>query len=80
MRAMCCNIEANPRVRIRIGRRWLTGSARTLPDDDPRERLDMIARTRRRSTLNVATMRLMGTDLLVVRVDLESVRGLASRE
>ncbi len=65
------NIEANPRVRIRLGRRWLTGNARVLPDDDPGERLDMIARTRRRSTLNVATIRLMGTDLLVLRVDLD---------
>ena len=68
------NIEANPRVRVRIGRQWLTGSARTLPDEDPRERLDAIARTRRRSRLNLATVRLMGTDLLVVRVDLDPLR------
>jgi deazaflavin-dependent oxidoreductase (nitroreductase family) len=65
------NIEANPRVRVRIGRRWRTGNARVHPDDDPRERLDAIVRTRRRSTVNIATVRLMGTDLLVVRVDLD---------
>ena len=71
--AYVLNIEANPRVRIRIGRRWLAGTARTLPDDDPRQRLDAIARTRRRSTVNVATVRLLGTDLMVVRVDLDPV-------
>ena len=49
------NIEANPRVRLRIGRRWRTGTARALPDDDPQERLSAIARTRRRSAINVAT-------------------------
>jgi deazaflavin-dependent oxidoreductase (nitroreductase family) len=68
------NLEANPRVRVRLGRRWLEGSARTLPDDDPRARLDAIARTRRRSRMNLATVRLMGTDLLVVRVDLDRPR------
>lgn len=65
------NIEANPRVRIRIGRRWVGGSARALPDDDPRERLRAIARARRRSTVNAATVRLMQTDLLTLRVDLD---------
>jgi deazaflavin-dependent oxidoreductase (nitroreductase family) len=28
------NIEANPHVRLRIGRRWRKGTARLLPDDD----------------------------------------------
>jgi deazaflavin-dependent oxidoreductase (nitroreductase family) len=66
------NIEANPRVRIRIGRRWLTGSAYTVADDDPGERLRAIVRARRRSTINASTVRLMGTDLLTVRVDLDA--------
>ena len=66
------NIEADPRVRLRLGRRWLSGRARALPDDDPEERLRTIARTRRRSRMNLATVRRMGTDLLVVRVDLDS--------
>jgi deazaflavin-dependent oxidoreductase (nitroreductase family) len=65
------NIEANPRVRVRVGRRWRSGTARLLPDDDPRERLRTIARTRRRSALNAATVRLMQTDLLTLRVDLD---------
>src|SRR3954469_9675170 len=32
------NIEANPRVRVKVGRRWRTGTAHPMPDDDPRER------------------------------------------
>ena len=55
--AYVLNIEANPRVRIRIGRRWVAGTAQVLPDDDPQERLRAIGRARRRSALNVATVR-----------------------
>jgi deazaflavin-dependent oxidoreductase (nitroreductase family) len=65
------NIEANPGVRVRIGRKWRTGTARTLPEDDPQARLKAIRRRRRRSTLNLATVALMQTDLLTLRVDLE---------
>jgi deazaflavin-dependent oxidoreductase (nitroreductase family) len=28
------NLEANPRVRVKIGRRWWAGTAHVLPDDD----------------------------------------------
>ena len=69
--AYVLNIEADPRVRLRVGRRWMEGSARVLPDDDPRARLRSIERARRRSALNVATVRLMQTDLMTVRVDLD---------
>ena len=64
------NIEANPRVRLRIGRRWRTGTARLVPDDDPRERLRSIASRRPISRLSTATVRLLQTDLLTIRVDL----------
>jgi deazaflavin-dependent oxidoreductase (nitroreductase family) len=30
------NIQADPSVRIKIGRRWRTGTAHVMPDDDPR--------------------------------------------
>ncbi|TLS46222.1 nitroreductase family deazaflavin-dependent oxidoreductase [Streptomyces montanus] len=59
------NIRANPRVRVRIGRRWHTGTAYVLPDDDP------IARMRKLPRLNSTAVRLVGTNLLTVRVDLE---------
>ena len=64
------NIEANPRVRVRIGRGWRTGTARIVPDDDPRERLRYIASSRPIARLNTATVRVMQTDLLTIRVDL----------
>ena len=64
------NIEANPRVRVRAGRRWRSGTAHLLPGDDPHERLARIAR-RRSARLNASVVRLAGSDLLVVRVDLD---------
>jgi deazaflavin-dependent oxidoreductase (nitroreductase family) len=60
------NIEANPRVRVRLGRDWRTGTARVLPDDDPLER-----QRRMPNRINSAAVRLMGSDLLTVRVDLD---------
>ena len=65
------NIEAHPQVRVKVGRRWLTGTASPLDHDDPRGRLRQVARTRRRSTLNAWVVRAMGTDLLTLRVDLD---------
>jgi deazaflavin-dependent oxidoreductase (nitroreductase family) len=59
------NIEADPRVRVKVGRRWRTGTAHLMPDDDPRER------QRSMPSLNAVTVRLMGSDLLTVRVDLD---------
>ena len=59
------NIEANPRVRVKAGRRWRTGTAHLMPEDDPRER------QRRLPRINSATVRLMGSDLLTVRIDLD---------
>jgi len=58
------NIQASPRVRLRIGARWHDGTAHLLPDDDPRARLRQLPR------LNSLMVRLLGTDLLTVRVDL----------
>ncbi|MBA2806972.1 nitroreductase family deazaflavin-dependent oxidoreductase [Streptomyces sp. KM273126] len=59
------NIRANPRVRVRIGGRWHEGTAHLLPDDDAMARLRTLPRS------NSAVVRLVGTDLLTVRVDLE---------
>jgi deazaflavin-dependent oxidoreductase (nitroreductase family) len=62
------NIEANPQVRVKVGRRaWRTGTAHLLPDDDPRQRLRLIGRP-----VNAAAVRLFGSHLLSVRVDLDT--------
>ena len=60
------NIMANPRVRVRPGWRWREGTAHLLDGEDPRER-----QRKMRGKLNSAVVRLAGTDLLVVRIDLD---------
>jgi deazaflavin-dependent oxidoreductase (nitroreductase family) len=59
------NIKADPAVRLRIGGQWRSGTAHLLPDDDPLRRLGGLPR------LNSAVVRLMGSDLLTIRVDLD---------
>ena len=59
------NIKATPAVRVRIGGRWRNGTAHLLPDDDPLRRLGDLPR------LNSAVVRLMGSDLLTIRIDLD---------
>jgi deazaflavin-dependent oxidoreductase (nitroreductase family) len=59
------NIKANPIVRLRVGGRWRKGVAHVLEDDDAR------ARQRTLGPFNATFVRLMGTDLLTVRIDLE---------
>lgn len=60
------NIEADPRVRIRLRRGWRSGTAHILEDADARARLRTLSR------LNAAGVRAMGSDLLVIRVDLDA--------
>lgn len=60
------NIRRDPRVRIKVGRRWLTGTARILPEEDPYARLRALGRP-----LNDALLLLVGTEQLVIRVDLD---------
>ena len=60
------NIRADPRVRVRVGRRWRTGTAHVLTDDDWRER-----QRRMPNRLNSGVVRAMGTDHVTVRVDLD---------
>jgi deazaflavin-dependent oxidoreductase (nitroreductase family) len=61
------NIEHDPRVRVKVGRRWRSGTAHVLEDDDPRERMRWLRRP-----LNDMGVRTMGSDLLVVRIDLDA--------
>jgi deazaflavin-dependent oxidoreductase (nitroreductase family) len=61
------NIIANPNVRVKIRGRWHTGTAVLLPDDDPHRRLKKLPR------LNSLIVRLFGTDLLTVRIDLSPI-------
>jgi deazaflavin-dependent oxidoreductase (nitroreductase family) len=60
------NILAEPRVRIKVNGRWRHGRATVLADDDPYARLRALRRP-----LNDALLLAVGTEQLVVRVDLD---------
>jgi deazaflavin-dependent oxidoreductase (nitroreductase family) len=64
------NILANPRVRVKIGRRWRRGTAHVMPEDDARQR------QRHMNRLNAAAVRFFGDDrdLLTIRIDLDATR------
>jgi deazaflavin-dependent oxidoreductase (nitroreductase family) len=59
------NIAADPRVRVRIGRRWRSGVAHVLDEDDP------VARQRSLPRLNSIAVRTLGSELVTVRIDLD---------
>ena len=60
------NIQADPRVRVRVRGRWHSGTAVPLPDDDAKARLAALPR------MNSAAVRAMGDNLLTIRVDHDS--------
>jgi deazaflavin-dependent oxidoreductase (nitroreductase family) len=59
------NIQKNPRVRVKVGRRWRRGTAQILTHEDPYERMRKL---RRRA--NDTLVRAVGTEHLVIRIDL----------
>ena len=58
------NIQADPRVRVRLRGRWHIGTAHLVPEDDAQARL------RELPQFNSFGVRTFGTNLLTVRVDL----------
>ena len=64
------NIEADPQVRVRVGRKWRPGVANVLDDDDWRERQRQLP-----NKLNSALVRAVGTEHVTVRVDLDPASG-----
>jgi deazaflavin-dependent oxidoreductase (nitroreductase family) len=60
------NIQKDPRVRVKVGRRWREGTAEILPDDDPYERMRWLGRP-----VNDTALRLVGTQHITIRVDLK---------
>jgi deazaflavin-dependent oxidoreductase (nitroreductase family) len=68
------SIEHDPRVRLKLrnGARyhWHTGTAHLLFEDDPRERQRWLANQLPRSAGNARAVRLFGTQLLSIRIDL----------
>jgi deazaflavin-dependent oxidoreductase (nitroreductase family) len=60
------NMETNPRVRVKVGRKWHTGTAHVLEGDDVAAR-----RKELRRPVNDAFVRIAGSDVLSVRIDLD---------
>jgi deazaflavin-dependent oxidoreductase (nitroreductase family) len=69
------NISGNPRVRLKLRRgilaRWHTGTAHLLPEDSPRERQRWLASRLPSSAGNARVVRLLGTELRTLRIDLD---------
>ena len=69
------NIQTNPRVRLKLREgvhaRWHNGTAHVLYDDDARERQRWLAGQLPSSAANARVVRLLGTRLLTVRIDLD---------
>jgi deazaflavin-dependent oxidoreductase (nitroreductase family) len=64
------NLLAEPRVRVKAGGRWRCGEAH-LVEDDPHARLEKITERNPRARANADIVRRAGTDLRVIRIDLE---------
>jgi deazaflavin-dependent oxidoreductase (nitroreductase family) len=67
------NLEADPEVRVRVGRRWRAARAQVVDDDDAERRLDTFGH---RS--HVSAVRRFGTDLTSVRLDFAPAGGPAT--
>jgi deazaflavin-dependent oxidoreductase (nitroreductase family) len=68
------NIEHDPAVRVKLGRRWRTGVATVLDDDDPDARSRMLPHR-----LDAAIGRVMQTQPLTVRIDFTDDHGPSSQ-
>jgi deazaflavin-dependent oxidoreductase (nitroreductase family) len=70
------NIQSNPRVRVKlrdgVRARWYSGRAQVLPEDDARERQRWLTAKVPGAGSNAAAVRLFGTQLLTVRIELEA--------
>jgi deazaflavin-dependent oxidoreductase (nitroreductase family) len=60
------NVRANPRVRVKIGRKWRSGTAALLADDDPNARSRTLP-----YQWDAAIGRLMASSPLTIRIDLD---------
>lgn len=60
------NLEACHTVRVRVRGRWRVGTARFVPEDDPRRRL-----LSSMNPVNILTIGIAGRDLATIRIDLD---------
>jgi deazaflavin-dependent oxidoreductase (nitroreductase family) len=65
------NFEANPQVRVRLGRGWRTGTAELLEQDDVKARIATFSSTRVGRAITGATFRALESQPVTVRIQLE---------
>lgn len=65
------NLEEDPRVRVRVATGWRSGTATVLDDDDPIARATWMTTLGRWHKADALVTRMLGTEPLTVRIDLE---------
>ncbi len=65
------NFLASPKVRVRLGRHWRTGTAELLPDDDVKVRIDTFSSNAVGRAVTSATFRALESQPVTVRIQLE---------
>jgi deazaflavin-dependent oxidoreductase (nitroreductase family) len=65
------NIEANPRVRVKVGRRWRAGTAHFADRIAPEAALERIVEQNPATRRNADVIRRVETNMRVIRVDLD---------
>jgi hypothetical protein len=72
------NIEHDPRVRVRLRSglryRWVSGIAAVRPDEDPLARQRQIIAWHPLRALNAINVRVLGSDLLTIHVQLDKIK------
>jgi deazaflavin-dependent oxidoreductase (nitroreductase family) len=66
------NFEANPSVRVRLGRKWRSGTAELLPDDDVKARIRTFASGPVGRAMNAMAFRALESQPVTVRIQLEA--------
>ncbi len=66
------NFEANPRVRVRLGRSWRTGTAELVPDDDVKARIATFSSGAIGRAVTGATFRALESQPVSVRIQLDA--------
>jgi deazaflavin-dependent oxidoreductase (nitroreductase family) len=64
------NFQAKPEVRVRLGRRWQTGTAELRPEDDVKTRIDTFSANPVGKLVNRISFRALESQPVVVRIAL----------
>ena len=65
------NFQASPQIRVRLGRRWRTGTAELLPDDDVKARIRTFSDSAVGRAVTAATFRALESQPVTVRIQLK---------